>query len=393
MITKFRVQNYKALRDVTLELTPVHVLIGPNDSGKTSLLEALGAVCRSADSSLFSAFRGSWQGRELVWNGQDSAITITVSANISGTVISYRLACEFAEEARIVSVSDEVIETTDDRFGLPKCGANYSSLARTPELGLSSPYDDKKRLASALTFREELRSVQDYRFEPSHLALPVVLDSRRRFRMSNTGFGLAQCLDDILGADRQRFTELERRFCDFFPQFASIKLVVKSAFMDNTRDDSCDAPIFARSEGKGIEFGFRDGAKSIAASHVSDGVLLVLAFLTLRYLPQPPHLLLIEEPENGIHPKRLEDVIAIFQEIIAEQSDTQVVMTTHSPYVLDMFSPSEVSLCRKEDDGSVTVHRLSESELVRKQLDVFTLGEIWTAEGDDALIGTAEAAS
>ena len=43
MITRFRVQNYKALRDVTLDLTPMHVLIGPNDSGKTSVLEALAA--------------------------------------------------------------------------------------------------------------------------------------------------------------------------------------------------------------------------------------------------------------------------------------------------------------------------------------------------------------
>ena len=49
MITRFRVQNYKALRDVTLDLTPVHVLIGPNDSGKTSILEAMAALCRSVD--------------------------------------------------------------------------------------------------------------------------------------------------------------------------------------------------------------------------------------------------------------------------------------------------------------------------------------------------------
>jgi AAA15 family ATPase/GTPase len=44
MIRTFRVQNYKALRDVTLELTPMHLLIGPNDSGKTSILEALAAL-------------------------------------------------------------------------------------------------------------------------------------------------------------------------------------------------------------------------------------------------------------------------------------------------------------------------------------------------------------
>ena len=44
MITRFQVQNYKALRDVTLDLTPMHVLIGPNDTGKTSILEAMTAL-------------------------------------------------------------------------------------------------------------------------------------------------------------------------------------------------------------------------------------------------------------------------------------------------------------------------------------------------------------
>ena len=66
MITRFHVQNYKALRDVTLDLTPMHVLIGPNDAGKTSILEAITALCRSVDYPLNQAFTGSWQDSDLV---------------------------------------------------------------------------------------------------------------------------------------------------------------------------------------------------------------------------------------------------------------------------------------------------------------------------------------
>ncbi len=115
-------------------------------------------------------------------------------------------------------------------------------------------------------------------------------------------------------------------------------------------------------------------------------VLLVLAYLAILYQPEPPRLLLIEEPENGIHPNRLKDILSILRELVAEQSHTQLVMTTHSPYVVDLFKPEEVTLCQKQADGSVAVRRLSESKTVREQLDVFTLGEIWTAEGDDALL-------
>ena len=52
----------------------------------------------------------------------------------------------------------------------------------------------------------------------------------------------------------------------------------------------------------------------------------------------------------------------------------------------DLFKPEEVTLCHKEEDGSVSVRRLSECETVREQLDVFTLGEIWTGDGDERLL-------
>jgi predicted ATPase len=104
--------------------------------------------------------------------------------------------------------------------------------------------------------------------------------------------------------------------------------------------------------------------------------------------------LLVEEPENGIHPERLQDVMSILRELVGEQSHTQLIMTTHSPYVVDMFKPEEVTLCRKQEDGSVAVRRLSESKTVSEQIDVFTLGEIWTGEGDEALSkGPSEASS
>jgi len=103
-------------------------------------------------------------------------------------------------------------------------------------------------------------------------------------------------------------------------------------------------------------------------------------------LPQPPRLLLVEEPENGIHPKRIEDVLGLLRELVSEQDQTQVVMTTHSPYVVDLFKPEEVTICRRDSDGATIAHQLATSKTVREQLDIFSLGEIWAAEGEDNLI-------
>ncbi len=129
------------------------------------------------------------------------------------------------------------------------------------------------------------------------------------------------------------------------------------------------------------------------ASQVSDGLLIVLAYLTLLYLPEPPRVLLIEEPENGIHPGRLKEIIRILKQLVSEQSHTQVLMTTHSPYVLHEFTPEEVTVCVRESNGEVKTRRLSESKAVQEQMDFFSLGEIWTMEGDEALIQPVTAAN
>ena len=389
MITKFRVQNYKALRDVSLKMTPIHVLIGPNDSGKSSLLEALGAFCRSADCELAIAFRGSWEGRDLVWCRVDEAVTFTAQFQSKS---AYQIGCEFAPSGREVSAKNDAVGIDGKTIGLPQGERGLSCLASMQLRGkfILDRIDREEDFDAAILILAEISGVHAFRWVPGMLSLPSALDPSRSFRMDESGFGLATCLDDIIGHDIDLFQKLEARFLSFFPDIRAIRLKTVSGFSSN--GDESAAATLKPAPAKGIFFDTR-AVSDLPASKMSDGVLLVLAYLTLLHLPNPPRLLLIEEPENGIHPKRLQDVIAILKELVAQQSHTQVVMTTHSPYVLDMFSPSEVSLCRKEDDGSVSVHQLSESEVVRKQLDVFTLGEIWTAEGDEALIGAAEVAS
>src|SRR5580698_6051379 len=113
MITQFRVQNYKALRDVSVDLTPLHVLIGPNNSGKTSVLEAIQALCRSVDFPLEQAFVGSWKSRELVRHGVKAGIvTLGASVDESGVQFDYELMCFFQNDlGRTVRNSRETFKT------------------------------------------------------------------------------------------------------------------------------------------------------------------------------------------------------------------------------------------------------------------------------------------
>jgi predicted ATPase len=107
MITRLRVKNFKALRDVDIELTPIHVLIGPNDSGKTSILDALAALCRSVDHDLADAFLGAWKGTELVWNGRpDLPVRIAVDFD-NDAVSAYGMDVLFARRGRQAKITEE----------------------------------------------------------------------------------------------------------------------------------------------------------------------------------------------------------------------------------------------------------------------------------------------
>ncbi len=387
MIKRLRVKNFKALRDVEIELTPIHVLIGPNDSGKTSILDALAALCRSVDHDLSDAFPGSWKDRELVWAGE-SGLRVTLGADFEGdTIIGYMIDVDFGHGGKLAAPDRKLVRTAerdlDSRIEAPQDHEEFWPLGN-PDVLLRVPDDIRRFL------RDLLGGVHSYRFDPRFLALPVAPDTKRSFRMESNGFGLALCLDEILNFDRDRFIALERRFCEMFPHITSIKLIQEMAYRAPV-DAPDQVTILQKTDGKGLYFRLSTADQLVPASQVSDGTLLVLAYLAVLHLPEPPRVLLVEEPENGIHPKRLRSVLGILRELIQEQSHTQVVLTTHSPYALDLFSPEEVTLCTMQENGEVKTTRLSDSPAVMNQTDVFTLGEIWTAEGDDAIAQSREA--
>lgn len=381
MLERIRIRNFKALRDVTLDLTPIHVLIGPNDSGKSSILEAIAALSRSADEVSPRTFPGLWEGQELVWKGaSDPVVSFDIRANDPEGPIEASIGFGFKAEGRDALV-------TSQRFAGGGVKLDWNSRTNRTQVyaamrGLNSPPEEIRLLCRLHSL---LSGVQYYRFEPHLLALAAAPQSDRSFRMDPSGFGLSMCLDDILGYDRERFAELEARFRGIFPEIRSIKLVRGPAFT-SPANDITEVPQLRSAEGKILKFELAANGALIPASQASDGVLLVLAYLAVLHLPRPPRFLLVEEPENGIHPQRLDEIVRIVRDVVETKRETQVVMTTHSPYLLDSFQPEEVTVCHKGEDGAVRVRRLSESPAVREREDFFSLGEIWTSRGDAALV-------
>ncbi len=409
-LSRFGVKNYKCLGDVDIPLTPIHVLIGPNDSGKTSLLEAMAAFCGSSEKPLNEVFPEPWFGRELIrqraptgaiefrgeWMARNG-LTLAETARI-GYVLNIGFPiqgrdCRTVKEA--VAHGDTVWPMPDDRQAEGvlirwKHGRLSSRplVSRCPPNLLSS-MEPSECLAplSAL-----LKPVHKYSLHPKIMAVPAAIDPDRKFRLDPDGFGLATLVDDIAGYDPERFLQLRAEFCRFFPQFKSVRIETERSLARTFEPGGIHRS--KDQTGKGIYFETTDGA-IIRSQQASDGAILFLGLLALAFLPEPPNLLLVEEPENGIYPKRLAEVVQLLKSMIRKSDATrlpQIIMSTHSPYLVSFFEPDEVTfLTRPTGDpvAPVRARPLRDAPHIHDRLagGEFYLGELWYNLTEEELFG------
>jgi energy-coupling factor transporter ATP-binding protein EcfA2 len=396
-LSRFGVNNYKCLGEIDIPLTPVHVLIGPNDSGKTSLLEALAAFHGSAEHALAEVFPKPWSGRDLVRHGADGDTVDFCgewTANNGPTPhetasFAYRLSVRFPLEGQTCLVDSEVLGLDAEEAPSPRKGHAESLLQSWKKNPNARGGFSERHLNAAAKI---VKPAQKYALDANVMGVPAAIDPARKFRLDPDGFGLATLLDDILGYDPERFIGLRTDFCRFFPQFQNVRIETENALRRHYAQDGRHQS--SGEVGKGICFETRLGAR-IRARQASDGALLFLAFLALAYVPTPPTLLLIEEPENGIYPKRLGEVIRLLKRL-AHRPDgvplPQIIISTHSPYVVSFFEPEEVTFLGRpsEDaDAPVRARPLRDAPHIHERLagGEFYLGELWYNLTEEELFG------
>jgi predicted ATPase len=118
-----------------------------------------------------------------------------------------------------------------------------------------------------------------------------------------------------------------------------------------------------------------DGTR-IDASSMSEGILYYLAYACVRALGGGA-LLAVEEPETGLHPVRISQVVQILREI--SQTGTQVIIATHSPLVINELQPDEVSVVTRNVQAGTIVTPIADTPAFDRRVKSYALGELWLA--------------
>jgi energy-coupling factor transporter ATP-binding protein EcfA2 len=189
--------------------------------------------------------------------------------------------------------------------------------------------------------------------------------------ISPNGQGVPGLLDYLLRQERERFFAARDAIQELVPGVVDINI---------------STPV---AETRRLDLLIQGGLR-LPADLASTGVRLLLVFVALAYHPNPPKIILLEEPETGVHPRKLGDIMRLLREITQGAHGgqaAQVILTTHSPYLLDLVDPTEdqVLVFRRNEDGSCTAEPADESRL-QLFLDEFQLGEVWYNQGEEGLV-------
>jgi len=401
MITEFSIRNFKNLASVPsaddkyVGFDSFNVLIGPNGCGKSSLLQAIDFLRAFFRSSVevYLQERG-WEYRDLPNLRQTRksihwGLVAHLDANSNGVGAGeYRYKITL-QPRKHLGVSEESLAWTPsgseepEEHLLHRQGRKCSFLDRLTGsvvdreiIGLPASVmsrwdperkDDRARYPEMLRFRGWIEQFRQYViWDPKVLRSP---DRGKHEEIGPSGEHLATVLGRLKDRNRSVFNRLVKRMRRLFPTLTDISVAGGGWGWRTIR----------LHEGNGRQVSFN-------SQQMSDGVLRLLAVTALLYLDRIPSVITFEEPENGVHPQLIREVVQILREITQRKPPNrcQVFVTTHSPYVLDEFfdTPEEIyCMDRHRPQAGATITRLSEIRQLKIARATFkeSLGEAWTA--------------
>lgn len=370
-----------------LSLKPLNVLIGPNASGKSNLIDAL-AILKAAPRDLPEPIRLGGGTAEWLWKGRDSPIpaTVEVTVDYTTTSIPLRYRLEFLEIGHRFQLWDESIEDGEPGSGQGEPNFYYRYETGFPVLQHRSQSNVAAgELVPRRLKRDDLhpeQSILSQRRDPdSYPELTNLADQFERIglyrkwgigpdapyrhpqrsdlpqkNLLEDGINLGLVLNNLLNRPRVK-RELLERFRVFYPNV----------------DDIATPTIGGRIE---VSFHEKGLQHPVPATRLSDGCLRYLCLLAVLCHPEPHLVTCIEEPELGLHP----DIVPEVAELMVEASSrSQIIVTTHSDVLVDALThiPDCVIVCEKPDRE--TLLRRLDKEQLEPWLKSYRLGELWSS--------------
>lgn len=361
MISQASITNFKCLRDVKIDLERFTIFVGPNASGKSSILQALDLLCRAFETELVNGF--PYQG---IPGGYPSA-NDAKDQNVEGEVSNVLSRGSKGPVELLASVSGKQYRY---RSQTPNSPFNFTGDKWDGEgQGVASPTENQNNWRKWIAVPNGVnvlpRSVL-LRLEASKLV--VAIPTQDPSVMAPDGSGLHIALAGMALNDPDSWQELQLHLRRIIPSIRRLRHTKAT-----------------QREPATLLFDTL-GADSLPANQVSEGTLLVLGLLAALHATGRPNLILLDDLDRGLHPKAQKELISLLRGLLETYPDLQLIATTHSPYMLDCMSTHEVRMTYLREDGATICAPLSNHPKFEKWKVEMAPGEMWSMFGEKWLV-------
>lgn len=389
-----QIKNYKSLHDVTLgqtgygkgeALPPLSCFIGPNGSGKSSLLDALGFLADCMKEGIESACDKPQRGgfNRLRTQGVSDPIHFELyyRESLSARPITYSF--DVGEASGIPVIFSERLRQRrkGQKHGQPfpflnlenGKGSVWAGEETEDEEGATRrnirlENNDRLAITTLGQLSEHPRIVGLRAYIESWYLSYFVPEAARRLppagaqkHLDRTGENLGNVVQYLERNYKSRFDKILDRIRRRIPGIEAIRT-----------EESQDRRLLLRFN----ELGYKD---PFFQQSMSDGTLKMFAYLLLLEDPEPPAFIGIEEPENGLYHRLVEQLARELRQYSENlRGKTQVLITTHSPQFVDALSPEQVWLMEKDEHGFTQVRRTVDMPIIRAMTEEgVPLGSLW----------------
>ncbi len=354
IIKSVHVQGFKSLRDATVDLGPINVLIGANGAGKSNFLSVFHMISFMMAGELQTFVGAGGRASSLLHYGPKRtpqlSVELTFQTDNGESGYKFRLA-HAAPDSLIFVEEAAQFERPGDKPQLVQMGAGHweSAIFETARTN---------KIAGVVQFL--LRSCKVFQFHDTSATSPLrqarYIDDGRYLRTN--GGNLAAVLYRLRNQRREYYDRIVGTIRHVAPFFKDFSLEPAS---DNPRE---------------IFLNWRDeDPEGLFGPHLlSDGTLRAMALITLLLQPEDelPQVILIDEPELGLHPYAIEVIGGLMRSAAAH---AQVIVATQSTKFVDQFEPSEIVVAQRH--GVETQFSRLDSNKLAEWLNEYSVGELW----------------
>jgi len=357
-LARITLKGFKSIaydRPITLDIGSTNILLGANGAGKSNIISFFKMIGYMMNESLQQFIAQSGTNQKFLYYG--SKKTPTLSAEIrfdsNNSYDIYRFSLTNAVQDRLIISSEEI------EWRNPKSNTSFSKQLES-NFRESALNHLKSEDAACKIVWDILAGCKVYQFNDSSALSPMRQAStvESAHYLQSEANNLASFLLYLKNCYRDSYERIVSYVKEIVPQFRDFYLEPERGYVSL----------------KWVDTSANDYV--LSSDQFSDGSIRFIALATLLLQPEKtmPHVIIIDEPELGLHPYAIDQLT----EMIKDASlHAQIIVATQSPALIDGFDANDVTVIERDEENQCTVARKLNAQDYSEWLEEYTLSELW----------------